>query len=63
MGDAMCEAHQGCGDSSEVSLCTITGGGHQWPGGNPFPGGGNTSTDLIATDAIWTFFVAHPMVR
>jgi polyhydroxybutyrate depolymerase len=63
MGDATCEAHRGCGEGSEVSLCTIDGGGHQWPGGDPFPGGGHTSTDLIATDAIWTFFVAHPMVR
>jgi len=60
MGDATCESRQGCAGGAEVTLCTIDGGGHQWPGGEPFPGGGFTSTDLIATDAIWAFFAAHP---
>jgi poly(3-hydroxybutyrate) depolymerase len=40
-------------------LCTITGGGHAWPGSVfPLPG---TTQDIKATDAIWTFFAAHPM--
>lgn len=60
MGDAVCEAHTGCAEGTEVALCTIDGGGHQWPGGTPLPGGGPTSTDLDATAAIWSFFAAHP---
>jgi polyhydroxybutyrate depolymerase len=62
-GDARCETHASCGEGAEVTLCTITDGGHQWPGGTGLPGGGTTSTDLVATDAIWAFFVAHPRVR
>lgn len=60
-GDATCETHLLCASGSEVTLCTIAGGGHQWPGGEPQPIGGPTSTDLDATAAIWSFFVAHPM--
>jgi len=60
-GDAQCESRQGCADDAEVSLCTIAGGGHQWPGGRPILGAGHFSVDLDATAAIWTFFVAHPM--
>ena len=59
-GDARCETYAGCAGGADVTLCTITGGGHQWPGGENFPGGGHLSTDLIATDAMWDFFVAHP---
>ena len=58
-GDARCEATRGCADGAEVVFCTITGGGHTWPGGAPFPGG-HISADLSATDAMWDFFVAHP---
>jgi polyhydroxybutyrate depolymerase len=58
-GDASCVAYRGCGNGAEVELCTITAGGHTWPGGGPFPGG-HQSTDLSATDAVWDFFVAHP---
>lgn len=60
MGDATCVSHTGCAGGAEVQLCTIDGGGHQWPGGTPLPGGGATSTDLDATAAIWAFFAAHP---
>ena len=59
-GDARCETVVGCPQDAAVTLCTIEGGGHQWPGGEEFPGGGHLSMDLIATDAIWDFFVAHP---
>jgi polyhydroxybutyrate depolymerase len=62
-GDATCLTNAGCTAGAEVTLCTIAGGGHQWPGGTDLPGGGHTSTDLDATAAIWDFFVAHPMVR
>jgi polyhydroxybutyrate depolymerase len=59
-GDSRCVTHSGCDGGSEVTLCTITGGGHTWPGGGYFPGG-HITTDLSATDAMWAFFEAHPM--
>lgn len=59
-GDARCEATRGCAGGAEVVFCTITGGGHTWPGGAPFPGG-HISMDLSATDAMWEFFAAHPL--
>ncbi|MEZ4401231.1 MAG: PHB depolymerase family esterase [Kofleriaceae bacterium] len=58
-GDTTCVSYGGCAGGADVELCTITGGGHTWPGGGPFPGG-HQSTDLAATDALWDFFVAHP---
>jgi polyhydroxybutyrate depolymerase len=60
-GDATCVTHGGCTAGADVVLCTIDQGGHQWPGGDELPFLGKRSNDLIATDAIWDFFVAHPM--
>lgn len=66
-GDGTCVAYQGC--ASPVVLCSIEGGGHSWPGGEPKPndGGvidcpadGHQSTSFIASEAIWTFFKANP---
>ena len=59
-GDATC-TRWGCVGGSEVVLCTIDGGGHTWPGGLPIPFLGKTSTDIDATEAIISFFAAHPM--
>jgi polyhydroxybutyrate depolymerase len=60
-GDAHCTTHGACAEGAEVTLCTIDNGGHTWPGGTPIVALGNTSTNLSATDAMWTFFLAHPM--
>jgi polyhydroxybutyrate depolymerase len=60
-GDATCATSQGCGDGSEVTLCTIQDGGHTWPGGAPMAGLGKTSTDLDATNHMLDFFEKHPM--
>ena len=60
-GDATCSTYQQCAGGAEVTLCTIAGGGHTWPGGTPVPTLGATSTDIHATDAMWDFFVAHPL--
>jgi len=59
-GDATCVTHGGCTDGADVVLCTIQGGGHQWPGGETLPFLGKKSNDLNTTDALWTFFAAHP---
>lgn len=54
-----------CPDGRGVTLITITGAGHQWPGGTR-PGNGRLrrldppSTALDATDTIWRFFQEHP---
>jgi polyhydroxybutyrate depolymerase len=58
-GDVACATYSRCAGGAEVTLCTITGGGHAWPGSLfPLPG---TTQNINATDAIWTFFAAHPM--
>ena len=60
-GDVTCTTYDGCKDGAEVSLCTVTGGGHTWPGGLPVPSLGYTTTDIVATDAMWDFFMKHPL--
>jgi polyhydroxybutyrate depolymerase len=58
-GDATCIAYAGCTDDAEVRLCTIEGGGHQWPGGESAGPGGNLSTDLETSEELLRFFDAH----
>lgn len=60
-GAASCVTHGGCTAGADVVFCTIDGGGHQWPGGDALPLLGTKSDDLVATDAIWDFFAAHPL--
>ncbi len=66
-GDGTCAAYQGC--KSPVVLCTIEGGGHSWPGGDPkvaatdCPEDGFQSTTFLASEAIWKFFAANPMTK
>jgi polyhydroxybutyrate depolymerase len=60
-GDVRCETHDTCGGGAEVTLCSVNGGGHTWPGAISVPGLGKTTQDIVATDAIWDFFVKHPM--
>lgn len=57
------DTYESCGPGIEVTLCTIDGGGHTWPGGTPVPSLGWTSTSISATDRMWSFFVDHPMPR
>jgi polyhydroxybutyrate depolymerase len=71
--EAACKSYTGCEHDSAVTLCTITGGGHAWPGGDPsalkavvlgMPVSsfiGKTSTALDASAQIWAFFEAHPL--
>lgn len=55
-----------CADGSSVELYSITGEGHEWPGGPPMPGSlttvlGPQSNRLNADNIMWAFFSAHPM--
>ena len=59
-GDVTCVTHGGCAAGADVVLCTVQDGGHQWPGGGTLPFLGKKSDHIIATDALWSFFVAHP---
>lgn len=60
-GDATCVTYDGCTAGADVTLCTIDGGGHQWPGGESIGVfSGKLSDDLDATGAMWEFFAAHP---
>jgi len=57
--------YTGCRDGASVELASITGEGHEWPGG---PHVGKALTDVLgpqsdaldANGAMWTFFAAHP---
>ena len=52
-----------CQNESGVSLYTINGGGHTWPGGLQYAPQlfiGKTSRAMNATDLIWKFFAQHP---
>ncbi len=60
-GDVTCTTYDGCKGGAEIALCTVTGGGHTWPGGLPVPSLGYTTTNIVATDAMWDFFVKHPL--
>ncbi|MDP3276374.1 MAG: PHB depolymerase family esterase [Deltaproteobacteria bacterium] len=60
-GDVRCEVWSGCASDASVELCTVTGGGHQWPGGNSIPLLGNNTTNVSATERMWDFFTAHPL--
>ncbi len=60
-GDVHCSTYASCDAGATVTLCTVDNGGHTWPGGLPVPSLGYTTTDINATDAMWTFFKAHPL--
>jgi polyhydroxybutyrate depolymerase len=55
-GEVSCVAFPGCAGGAAAELCTIAGGGHQWPGGRGLPLLGHTTQDISATDASWAFF-------
>ena len=56
-GDATCETVDRCDQGSSVTLCTIEGGGHCWPG-QPcrLQGLGETTLDIDANEAMWGLF-------
>jgi polyhydroxybutyrate depolymerase len=58
--------YSGCADGSAVELYSLTGEGHEWPGGPRMPRVltrllGPQSTAVDADALIWAFFAAHPM--
>jgi polyhydroxybutyrate depolymerase len=56
------ELYNQCGESSDVVLYAIEGGGHTWPGGHQYLPAwivGKTSRDIDANEVIWDFFKRH----
>lgn len=49
----------GCDSTAEVTLYTIAGGGHGWPGTSDPDRVGDTTESISATDLIWEFFTTH----
>jgi polyhydroxybutyrate depolymerase len=56
-----------CAHGRSVTLTTVAGAGHQWPGSDKSPsarrsrrGADAPSQALGATETIWAFFAAHP---
>ena len=53
-----------CADGRGVTLITIAGAGHQWPGSQPVREGADSPSDALnATTTLWAFFAAHPRVK
>lgn len=60
MAPGVSEARYGaCAPAAPLLAYTIEGGGHAWPGGSPLQDFslGETTTEIVATEAMWTFFL------
>jgi polyhydroxybutyrate depolymerase len=58
--------YAGCAAGAEVELYSVSGEGHEWPGGPGLPRSltrelGPQSSAVDADSAMWAFFSAHPM--
>lgn len=63
-GAVSCELHGSCSNDATVTLCTIDGAGHTWPGGISTLSEkkmGPTNHDISASNMIWSFFEKHPL--
>jgi polyhydroxybutyrate depolymerase len=60
-GAAHRQTYSGGRAGTEITLWTIQGGGHEWPGWAPSARRPESAkSDINATDLIWQFFSAHP---
>ena len=55
--------YDSCVGDATVELYAVDGGGHTWPGASDVPELGYTTHQISATDLMWTFFMAHPLVQ
>jgi polyhydroxybutyrate depolymerase len=63
---AVLVTYSGCRDGATVELYTLSGEGHEWPGGPALPAAvtrllGPQSNAVNADAVMWAFFAAHPM--
>jgi polyhydroxybutyrate depolymerase len=54
-GRVTCETYRAAA-GTDVTLCTVDGGGHTWPGGSDDKDG----SGFPASQYIWDFFASHP---
>lgn len=59
-------AYDGCAKGAGVELYSVTGEGHEWPGGPSLPHSitrvlGPQSDAINANTTMWAFFLAHPL--
>ena len=59
-GDTVCRSWPDCDAGVEVSLCTVDGGGHCWPGNSSCIFGDST-TELHASEVIADMFADQPL--
>ncbi len=61
-GNISRQTWSGCRDGADVTLVTIHGGGHAWPGGMTPPrrGAAVPTKEISASEEIWKFFATHP---
>jgi polyhydroxybutyrate depolymerase len=61
-GSVIKQSWTGCREGTEVTLYTIEGGGHSWPGGvEPRRSWADPPTqEISASEELWKFFAAHP---
>lgn len=60
-GQVSCKTYDQCPGGAEATLCTVTGGGHSWPGGDGWLLGGVVNQDVNASQMIFDFFAKHPL--
>lgn len=64
-GDATCRRYAPCAGGADVVFCSITGGGHTWPGGKayqlPLVDVGKTSDSLDVNELMWEFFKRYQL--
>jgi polyhydroxybutyrate depolymerase len=60
-GKVTCKTYEGCKDNVEVTLCTVEGGGHTWPGGDGWLLGGTVNKDIKASEMILDFFAKYTL--
>lgn len=66
VGTVTLTVYNSCTNGAAVELYTISGEGHEWPGGPHLRRGitrvlGPQTTAIDAAELMWTFFVSHPM--
>lgn len=49
----------GCDQGAEVQHVAVAGGGHVWPGGDIYSGGGHVTHTIESATVIWDFFSRH----
>ena len=53
----------GCDHDAEVEHVAVDGGGHVWPGGDIYSGGGHVTHTIESATVIWDFFSRHHLTH